>query len=305
MIRPLAAALLGLGLLAACEGEPPAPRAVVSTHNTNDTRVAKQLFGHVPTASAQRPESIGFYSKGCQAGGAQLAETGPTWQAMRLSRNRNWAQPEAIDFIQDLSRKAAALPGWNGIYVGDMSQPRGGPMLTGHASHQTGIDADIWLRRADRLGLSVAEREAISSTDMQARGGAYTNANWTPEHMALVKAAASDPRTARIFIFPGAKVAMCDAETGDRSWLSKVRPWYGHNTHFHVRLNCLPGDAACEAQDPPPPGDGCDDAREWQANILNPRPAPPADPDAPEPKPKGEITMADLPGQCAAVLASD
>ena len=55
MIRPLAAALLGLGLLAACEGEPPAPRAVVSTHNTNDTRVAKQLFGHVPTASAQRP----------------------------------------------------------------------------------------------------------------------------------------------------------------------------------------------------------------------------------------------------------
>ena len=95
------------------------------------------------------------------------------------------------------------------------------------------------------------------------------------------------------------------AETGDRSWLNKVRPWYGHNTHFHVRLNCLPGDTACEAQDPPPPGDGCAEAREWQANILNPKPAPPADPDAPEPEPKREITMADLPGQCAAVLASD
>ena len=302
MIRPLAAALLGFGLLAACDSEPPAPRAVISSQNADDSRIAKKLFGHVPTGSSQRPESIGFYSKGCQAGAVQLPETGPTWQAMRLSRNRNWAQPETIDFLQDLSRKAAKLPGWNGIYVGDLSQPRGGPMLTGHASHQTGIDADIWLRRTDRLDLSRAEREAISSTNMQARGGAYTNADWTPEHMALVKAAASDPRTARIFIFPGAKVAMCDAETGNRDWLRKVRPWYGHNTHFHVRLNCLPGDASCEAQDPPPPGDGCEQAREWQANILNP-PAP--DPDAPPPKPKREITMADLPGQCASVLASE
>lgn len=304
MIRPLAAALLGLGFLAACESEPPVPRAVVSTHSASDTRVAKQLFGHVSTASSQRSESLGFYSKGCQAGAAQLAETGPTWQAMRLSRNRNWAQPETIDFVQDLSRAAAALPGWNGIYVGDMSQPRGGPMLTGHASHQTGIDIDVWLRRADRLDLSVAEREAISSTDMQARGGAYTNSNWTPQHMALVKAAASDPRTARIFIFPGAKVAMCDAETGDRSWLGKVRPWYGHNTHFHVRLNCLPGDTSCTPQDPPPPGDGCDQAREWQRNILNP-PAPDPDAPKPKPKPKREITMADLPGQCASVLTSE
>ncbi|SDE61591.1 penicillin-insensitive murein endopeptidase [Limimaricola pyoseonensis] len=301
MIRPLAAALLALGLVA-CGREDPAPRAMISTQNAQDQRVAKELFGRISTASSQRSESIGFYSKGCMAGGAQLAETGPTWQAMRLSRNRNWAQPETLDYVQDLSRVAATLPGWNGIYVGDMSQPRGGPMLTGHASHQTGIDIDIWLRPADRLDLSVAERESISSIDMQARGGAYTNDNWTPAHEALLKAAASDPRTARIFIFPGAKVAMCDSATGDRSWLGKIRPWYGHNTHFHVRLNCLPGDPSCEGQEPPPPGDGCEEAREWQRNILNP---PPPDPDAPPPAPKRETRMSDLPAQCASVLTSD
>ncbi len=302
MIRLFAAAALAFGLAACQSEEVTSPNAAMSTRNPNDTRVAKQLFGAMPTASQQDPEALGFYSRGCQAGAKALPETGPTWQAMRLSRNRNWAQPQTLDFIQDLSRYAATLPGWNGIYVGDMSQPRGGPMLTGHASHQTGIDIDIWLRPADRLTLSASEREAISSTDMQARGGAYTNDNWTPQHQALVKAAASDPRTARIFIFPGAKVAMCDSETGDRSWLNKVRPWYGHNTHFHVRLNCPAGDSACEAQDPPPPGDGCDDARAWVSNILNP---PPPDPNAPPPAPKREVRMADLPAQCASVLTSN
>ncbi|NCQ36423.1 penicillin-insensitive murein endopeptidase, partial [bacterium] len=124
-----------------------------------------------------------------------------------------------------LSGQAAQLPGWNGLYVGDISQPRGGPMLTGHASHQIGLDADIWLLPATRLNLSVAEREAISSSSMQRAGGAYVNDKWTRQHHDLVKAAASDPNVARIFIFPGAKVQMCRDETGDRAWLNKVRPW--------------------------------------------------------------------------------
>ncbi len=80
------------------------PRATVSTQNAGDNRVAKTLFGAVDAGSNQPAESVGFYSRGCQAGAVQLPETGPTWQAMRLSRNRNWAQAETVDFIQDLSR---------------------------------------------------------------------------------------------------------------------------------------------------------------------------------------------------------
>jgi penicillin-insensitive murein endopeptidase len=218
---------------------------------------------------------------------------------MRLSRNRNWAHPDTIDMVKKLSAFAATQPGWAGIYVGDMSQPRGGPMLTGHASHQTGLDADIWMLPPNRLNLSVAERESLSSISMQRASGAYTNNSWTPQHEAIIRAAASDPRVARIFVFAGAKVAMCQNATGDRSWLGKVRPWWGHHFHFHVRMNCPPGAAGCEAQTPPPAGDGCDDAQAWVNTILNP---PPPDPNAPPPTPKAELTMANLPGQCLDVL---
>ena len=280
------------------------PAATVSTQNAGDNRVAKDVFGHIPTPSNQRPDAIGGYARGCQAGAVQLAETGPTWQAMRLSRNRNWAQPETVDYVQDLSRFAATLPGWEGLYVGDMSQPRGGPMLTGHASHQSGLDADIWMLPPDRLNLTAQERENLSSISMRRERGAFTNSDWTEEHMRLLRAAASDERTARIFVFPGAKVAMCNWETGDRSWLNKIRPWWGHHYHFHVRLSCPAGDATCENQAPPPAGDGCADAQNWVNNILTP---PPPDPN-PAPSTggsRGPLTMARLPSQCASVATSN
>lgn len=295
MVRLTAALILSMGL-AACQQDTP---RIAVTQNAGDTRVAKVLFGAAPRPTVQSPAALGGYSQGCQAGAVSLPETGPTWQAMRLSRKRNWAQPITVDYVQDLSRFAATLPGWNGIYVGDLSQPRGGPMLTGHASHQTGLDADIWMLPATRLDLSRAEREAISSISMRRANGAYVNSDWTPQHEALIRAAASDPRTARIFVFPGAKVAMCKNATGDRSWLNKVRPWYGHHYHFHVRLHCPAGDATCVDQAPPPAGDGCAEAQDWVNTILNP---PPPDPTAPPALPRGELTMASLPGQCLGVL---
>ena len=302
MVR-IAVVITLMAALAGCQTQTAeAPQATVSTQNTNDTRIAKQLFGNVARASAQTPDAVGAYALGCQAGAVQLPETGPTWQAMRLSRNRNWAQPVTVSFLQDLSRFAATQPGWSGLYIGDMSQPRGGPMLTGHASHQTGLDADIWMLPPQRLNLTAQEREDISSIRMDRTSGAYTNSSWTPQHEAILKAAASDPRVARIFVFAGAKVEMCRNATGDRSWLGKIRPWWGHNYHFHVRLKCPAGDAACVDQAAPPPGDGCADAETWVNNILNP---PPADPNAPAAAPRQEITMARLPAQCSSVLTAN
>ena len=295
--RCLLAATLAL---AACSGPAATPTLAPARVALADDRMAKTLFGAHERPSAEGVAAYGSYAKGCAAGSVQLPETGPTWQAMRLSRNRNWGHPDLIDMVQDLSRKQARQ-GWAGIYVGDLSQPRGGPMLTGHRSHQIGLDADIWLYPATRMDLSRGEREALSAVSMRRAGGAYINGRWTRAHHELVKAAAQDPRTARIFIFPGAKVAMCDAEAGDRSWLRKVRPWYGHHYHMHVRLSCPRGARGCVDQDPPPAGDGCAEARDWQRNILNP---PPPDPNAPAPQPRRELTMADLPQQCAATLAA-
>ncbi len=257
---------------------------------------ARQLFGHQSRPSQQRPAALGSYARGCLAGAVQLPETGPTWQAMRLSRNRNWGHPDLVAFIERLSRKAARMRGWKGLYVGDMSQPRGGPMLTGHASHQIGLDVDIWMRPAKRLNLTRAERETMSSISMRRAGGAYVNRNWTRQHMKLIRAAARDPAVARIFVFPGAKVQMCKDAKGDRSWLRKVRPWWGHHYHFHVRLACPKGLRDCVDQAPPPPGDGCAEAQKWVDDILNPPPP------GPKRKPRPEILLTDLPRQCTAVL---
>ncbi|MEM6610562.1 MAG: penicillin-insensitive murein endopeptidase [Pseudomonadota bacterium] len=262
--------------------------------------LAKELFGAERNASDQPAAPYGSYAKGCMAGGEQLAETGSNWQAMRLSRNRNWGHPDTIDYIERLSRFAAKLPGWNGLYIGDISQPRGGPMLTGHRSHQIGLDVDIWMRPGTNLKLSRAQRENISSISMRRAKGAFVNDKWTRQHHELLKAAAKDPATARIFVFPGAKVQMCKDEKGDRRWLRKIRPWWGHHYHFHVRLNCPRGATGCVDQSPPPRGDGCADAQEWVNNILNP---PPPDPNAPPPKPRREYVLADLPKQCSRVLS--
>ncbi|MEP4194497.1 MAG: penicillin-insensitive murein endopeptidase [Aliishimia sp.] len=263
--------------------------------------LAKQQFGAKQGGSNQKAAPHGSYAKGCVAGAVQLPETGPTWQAMRLSRNRNWGHPEAIDFIQKLSGYAAKQPGWKGLYIGDISQPRGGPMLSGHRSHQIGLDMDIWMLPPTRLNLSRQKRENISSISMRRANGAYVNNSWTKAHHKIIKAAAKDRRTARIFVFPGAKVQMCKDEQGNRSWLRKVRPWWGHHYHFHVRLSCPRGTKGCVEQDPPPAGDGCKEAQDWVNNILNP---PPPDPNYKAPVRRREFVLSDLPKQCSNVLRS-
>ncbi len=288
-----AALMVPLALPAVAQGVPA----------TMQGKEAKQFFGAARTGSRQQPAAFGSYAKGCIAGSVQLPQTGPTWQAMRLSRNRNWGHPQLVNFVTDLSAKAARM-GWNGLYVGDMSQPRGGPMLSGHRSHQLGLDADIWLMPPPRLNLTINDRENLSAMSMRRANGAYVNSGWTRGQHEVLKAAASDPRVARIFIFPGAKVQMCKDETGNRDWLRKIRPWWGHHYHFHVRLACPSGASGCVNQAPPPAGDGCAEAQEWVANILNPPKPKPRDPNAPKPKPKRELTMADLPQQCVGVLQS-
>ena len=172
-------------------------------------------------------------------------------------------------------------------------------MLSGHVSHQSGLDADLWMLPPTRFDLSAADRENLSSISTQSAGGARVGENWTPTHMEVMRLAATDPRVARIFVFTGAKVWMCDNATGDRDWLRKIRPAAGHHYHFHVRLNCPAGSRHCEAQDDIPPGDGCDEARARAEAILNP---PPPDPNYVPPPPRPPMTLADLPRQCAALL---
>src|SRR6202043_1811295 len=108
--------------------------------------------------------SIGFYAKGCLAGAEALPINGETWQVMRLSRNRNWAHPDMVALLERLSAKVHEVAGWPGLLVGDMSQRYSGPMLTAHASHQVGLDADIWGAPMPNRQLSRNERQEMSAT---------------------------------------------------------------------------------------------------------------------------------------------
>src|SRR6187397_3216725 len=108
----------------------------------------------------------GFYAHGCIAGAEGLPINGDNWQVMRLSRNRYWGHPDLVALVKRLAARARKDAGWHGILVGHMSQPRGGPMFTGHASHQVGLDADIWLTPLPKRTLSRNEREDMSAVMM-------------------------------------------------------------------------------------------------------------------------------------------
>lgn len=260
--------------------------------------LAKTLFGAQQLPAATAPKSYGFYSKGCFAGGIGMAADGPNWQGMRLSRNRHWGHPELVRTVEQLSRDAAR-DGWRGLLLGDMSQPRGGPMLSGHASHQIGLDADIWFMPMPDRRLSYDEREQISAVSLLKRDSLYVDdRKWTPAHEAVLRRAASYGNVERILVHPGIKKKLCDTVRGDRRWLSKIRPFWGHDSHFHMRIGCPAGSPGCKEQSAPPRGDGCDDALAWWFTEEPWRPATgPA-----KPKARDVMTLASLPAECRAVL---
>jgi penicillin-insensitive murein endopeptidase len=224
---------------------------------------AKRVFGLETTPAPGPARPIGDYTKGCVAGAVQLPADGPTWQVMRPSRNRAWGLPLLIGFLEQV---AAGLPaaGWPGLLVGDIGQPRGGPMLTGHASHQIGLDADIWFTPMPARRLSPSERDNISATDLVNNDGSAVDPSvWGPQYRRLLEVFARRPEVERIFVNPAIKRALCREAGAGRAWLERIRPWWGHNYHFHVRLACPQGEAECRDQRPPPPGDGCGADLDW------------------------------------------
>lgn len=262
----------------------------------------KYKFAAVRTPTKGPSEPIGYYPKGCLQGAVALPVNGPHWQVMRLSRNRNWGTPQLVRFIKTFSERAAHATGWNGILVGDMAQPRGGPAVSGHVSHQTGLDVDIWFIPMPKDILTAQQREDMAANNLVAADWKHINPKvYTPQHMAFIKAAAQMPHVERVLVNAAIKKQMCETATGDRSWLTRVRPWYGHHDHIHVRLACPPGASECKKQPPVGAGEGCADAdfKFWFTKAIEPRkPAPPGT----KPKPPKYLKLADLPAACKAVL---
>ncbi len=267
---------------------------------------AKRLFGSKPLPAALQPAAHGFYTKGCLAGGIAIPVDGPNWQAMRLSRNRRWGHPKLISIIEELSYKAKK-DGWNGLMVGDISQPRGGPMLTGHRSHQMGLDADIWFNPMPERRLTYQERENISAVSVLKRGTVYVDKKrWTRAHTLVLYHAASFPEVERVLVHPGVKKQLCDTVRGDRKWLNKIRPTWGHHYHFHIRMACPKGSPNCKPQNSTGTKTGCNDGSlDWWFNVeFNPNKKKKPVKDK-KPKKRRELALNDLPNACTVVLNAD
>lgn len=231
---------------------------------------------------------IGGVSNGCLGGAKALPETGTGFVSVRRYRNRYYGHPELIRLVRDIGR-AADRQGLDLILIGDLSQPRGGRMPSSHRSHQNGLDADIWFSQA--RSPAAARRLMDHKSDprsMVRPGGLFVSDAWGPAQRFLLETAASDPAVDRIFVNPAIKRALCREVTGERGWLRKIRPWFRHDSHFHVRLRCPPDSPQCEQQAPVPAGDGCGSELAWwfsdearspfkkKSGKAKPRPGQPA-----------------------------
>ena len=258
---------------------------------------AQNPWGEVRSPSAGAPAVIGGYAAGCVAGAVALPLSGAGYQVMRPSRNRYFGHTALIAFVERLAGRAERQ-GLGRLLVGDLSQPRGGPAAYGHASHQSGLDVDIWFRLQpkDARPLSREQTEQMPMESVvRAADGVLDKQRWDRRYGDLLRLAASAPEVDRIFVNPVIKQALCRGEQGD--WLGKLRPWWGHDQHFHVRLVCPADSPGCEAQKPIPPGDGCDeDLDGWvrEIRLATKRPKPPA----------REKVVPELPLACDAVLTA-
>jgi penicillin-insensitive murein endopeptidase len=211
------------------------------------------------------PRAIGDYSAGCIQGAQALPMTGDGYQVMHPSRLRYYGHPDLIGFIETLGHRVREA-GLKVILLGDLSQPRGGRALGGHASHQSGLDVDVWFwypKQAGSRPLTTLEREQFKAKTILDSKTSGVQAKWVNYASKVLKFAAEDKRVERIFVHPIIKRELCAQPGKDREWLGKIRPWHGHDDHLHARLHCPDDSPDCVPQPRLPKGDGCAELPWW------------------------------------------
>jgi penicillin-insensitive murein DD-endopeptidase len=238
--------------------------------NTSTAGSTARDWAKITQPTPQREDggqSIGTYNSGCLDGGVMLPLEGTGYQVMRLSRKRYYGHQTLIDFIQNVG-KAVASEKIGTVLVGDLGQPRGGPTLSGHRSHQTGLDVDMWFLLSDIANnrkLTANERETWSaSTVVHPKTDAIIENQWSIANERVLELVAQQPDVDRVFVNASVKRALCaNKKEGSTEWLRKIRPWFKHDDHFHVRLKCPDNNTQCDGQGALPVGDGCDSSLDW------------------------------------------
>ena len=231
-------------------------------------------FAVSAAASADPVHIIGGQASGCIAGAIELPAEGPGYSTIRASRSSFWGHPAVVGAVETLAVQAhdAGLPA---LFVGDLSRPGGGPIPGGHASHQLGLDADIYLDVTAKPRLDASGRDQLEPLSLVRPDQRDIDpARWMPGVTTLIRLATQLPGVDRVLVNAAIKQQMCRVATGDRAWLRLVRPWYGHAAHMHIHFRCPADQPDCrDGAPPPPPGDGCD-ALGWWFTRLDEPPAP-------------------------------
>ncbi len=250
-------------------------------------------WSRAQTPSSGSPRSVGETNSGCIAGAVALPLEGKGYQVMHIERGRYYGHPDLVKALKLLGQKAEQRD-LGLMQIGDLGQPRGGPLPFGHRSHQSGLDVDIWFNLNPRiLAESNSTRSNIGAPSMlnDSKTG-LDREKWTSDQVKMLELAANLPGVDRIFVNPYIKKELCDVVAGNRAWLRVIRPWYNHDDHFHMRMSCPMDSTSCREQDPVPVGEGCDSSLDWWFHHdTTPTPKPHA---APKPQ---------LPDECLDILA--
>lgn len=214
------------------------------------------------TPTRHKPQIYGGYSAGCIDGAKPLPEKANGYLSVSQESGRIYGHPELITAIEKLGKKIE-FHTKKTLLVGDLGHARGGPASlesSAHRSHQNGLDVDIWYELLPKDKTFDSAMQPFSVLDPTGIG--LNKKLWTKEQMQILRYAASSSAVERILVNPHVKVAMCQHYRGS-SWLNKLRPWWGHDKHFHMRLKCPKGNKHCEPQKPVPDKDECGKELAW------------------------------------------
>jgi penicillin-insensitive murein DD-endopeptidase len=256
-----------------------------------DPRFAKWATVKKPKAGAT--EIYGGYAKGCITGAAELPMQSPNYTIVNLNDRRIYGHPDLVKYIKDLggylrSKKVPA------ILIEDLSGPRGGPVIKGHASHQNGLDVDISYTLPTKP-LTLAERAQRPEISFVKDGSELTPA-WTNRQTLLVVSAVRADEVDRVFVAPAIKKLMCE-KFPTAPWLYKLRAWWGHQDHLHVRLKCPADQKHCVPQYLDPEDTQCGPSLDrWMKMVKPPAVKPVVQPTPPAKK------FPTLPPQCENVV---
>ena len=211
----LALLLVALTAGAATAGDAPAPPPTPP--------VTPCLESSFPPVAWHRSRTIGLPWRGRLVRGVKLPAEGFnffTWDAIRKRRPtrgwRRWGHDRLICTLLRVAREyREADPAAPRIGVGDISRRYGGAFGArfgglGHASHQYGLDVDVWYPRLDALERRPSRVRQIDRERAQV----------------LVDR----------FVAAGARYVFVGSHTGLRGPRRVVRKLAFHDDHMHVRL---------------------------------------------------------------------